>query len=99
MYLPALQAAADDHRALRGAPLTLYLWLLCGRLDVQKFLPVPIKETGTELGMNRDTVSDALNLLVERGYLERRIVYPHKYRFRLLFSRIPVKVIENPHAA
>lgn len=86
MLFPALIAASDDDR-LRGAPLDVYLWLCCHRLDFVEYRPVKIDGLATSRRIKSDTASRAMRLLVEYGYLERRYQQRRGYDYRLRLTR------------
>ena len=79
--IPSYHAAKRD-RALRGAPITIYLELL-DTLTVEHFLPLKQLSLCVELGYSERTVRNVLWTLTKRGYLERRagaLNCPHEYR-------------------
>jgi DNA-binding MarR family transcriptional regulator len=67
----ALRDAANDD-ALRGAPLTVYVWLITNHLDTQEPRPVKVSGLARTMRVRRQTVTRALRVLCLRGYLERR---------------------------
>lgn len=69
--IPALRDATNDP-ALRGAPLTVYVWLLTNHLDTQELRAVKVNGLAVAMKVRRHTVTRALRLLCLRGYLERR---------------------------
>lgn len=83
MVIPALVDAATD-RQLRGAPLGVYIWLLCHHLDLEDWKPIKINGLAVSLQIKRHTASRALHVLVDRGYLARRgkpeVGYEYKAR-------------------
>lgn len=68
--IPAYYAARRD-RALRGAPLTIYLELL-DTLTVEHFLPLKQFSLCVELEYSERTVRNSLKLITKRGYMQRR---------------------------
>ena len=89
MTIPSLQAAANDFE-LAGPPLSIYLYLLHEVLDLQEFRPVKRLALANRLHCHENTVQRALNLLVDRGYLDRGKVKPTEARtYRLVYSRMP----------
>ncbi len=84
---PPAERDAKHDRALRGTPLTVYLYLL----EVLDFVEPRSRKTSAlalELGIKEERVSRALKLLVDRGYLWRSP--PQKYQvrdYRLYWSR------------
>jgi hypothetical protein len=83
---PAVSEASRD-RALKGSPHTVYLWLACNLLDVQEYRAVKLTGLATAIGMDEDTASRSLRLLVERGYLAREHRGSAGYVYRLYLSR------------
>ena len=71
MQFPALRDAAND-TALRGAPLTVYVWLITNHLDMLELRPVKVTGLALAMKVRRHTVTRALRMLCLRGYLERR---------------------------
>lgn len=67
MILPALKDASTDRR-VRGAPLAV-LTYLHGVLELGLYRPVKHWVVADRLGLKRNTVSGALKLLVQLGYL------------------------------
>lgn len=86
MIFPALVSASTDDQ-LRGAPLDVYLWLCCHRLDFIEYRPVKIGGLATSRRLKSDTASRALRILVERGYIERRYLQREGYTYRLRLTR------------
>lgn len=86
MVIPALVEASTDPR-LRGAPLGVYVWLICHRLDFTHYKPLKIDGLAVSLQVKRDTASRALRLLVDGGYLDRRGVAQSGYEYRLWWTR------------
>lgn len=86
MPFPAMVAASDDDR-LRGAPLDVYVWLCCHRLDFVEFRGVKVAALAITRRIKPDTASRALRLLVEYGYLERRYEHRAGYEYRLRLTR------------
>ena len=86
MVIPAMVSASTDQR-LRGAPLGVYVWLVCQMLDLQEYRPLKIDGVAYGLKVKRDTVSRALRLLVDGGYLERRGQPQTGYEYRLRYTR------------
>lgn len=79
--IPAYHAARRD-RALRGAPITIYLELL-DTLTVEHFLPLKQLSLCVELEYSERTVRNVLWTLTKRGYLERKagsLNCPNEYR-------------------
>lgn len=85
-FLPALDQASRD-RKLKGSPHTVYLWLSCNLLDVEEYRPVKLAGIARAIGLDEDTASRAVRLLVTRGYLARRYVSRRGYEYRLMYSR------------
>jgi hypothetical protein len=85
--IPAHSEAAND-AALRGAPLALYDWLIY-RLEPHGYRPVNVSRTAEALGMGRNTVAAALQLLVERGYLQCTTTRTRVIAYRVLTNRDP----------
>jgi predicted transcriptional regulator len=67
--IPAVQCAITDP-ALRGQPITVYLYLLPA-LRFQEWRPVKVHTVQYSLRMGKRRVIYALKLLVETGYLRR----------------------------
>jgi predicted transcriptional regulator len=86
MILPALVSASNDP-TLRGAPLEVYVWLLCNHLDVEEYRAVKIYGIARVMKLHRATASKALRRLVLRGYIERRHTGPGGYVYRLRLHR------------
>lgn len=86
--IPALEAAKDD-QALRGSPIIVYLHLLY-ELDPVQWREVKHLALAARLGMHENTVSQALNILTKRGWLERQALTPGVPRqYRLVYSKMP----------
>ncbi|RTL04198.1 MAG: hypothetical protein EKK62_16790 [Acidimicrobiia bacterium] len=86
MVIPAMVSASTDQR-LRGAPLGVYVWLVCHRLDLQEYRALKIDGLAVSLRVKRHTASRALHLLVDGGYIERRGVPQTGYEYRLRYTR------------
>jgi predicted DNA-binding transcriptional regulator len=86
MLFPALAEASRD-RALKGTPHTVYLWLTCNLLDVEEYRAVKLVGLATAIGLDEDTASRALRVLVDRGYLAREHRGTVGYVYRLYLSR------------
>ncbi len=69
MILPALRDATTDP-ALRGWPIHVLVYLH-GELDMGEDRYITAWWIAEQIGAKRRTVSHALRLLVERGYLRR----------------------------
>lgn len=82
MTFPALATAAED-RTLKGMPFCVYGWLLCHRLDFEDYCSLKIDGLAQTLQMAPRTASRAVRLLVEGGYIERRLVPGKGYGYRL----------------
>lgn len=95
MMLPALVTASQDE-ALRGSPLNVYVWLICHRLDNESYRTVKIEGLAATLKMKPDTVSRAMRLLHERGYLARRYVQREGYAWRLHLTRAALTSTSPP---
>lgn len=67
----ALRDAVNDD-ALRGAPLTVYVWLITNHLDPHEARPVKVTGLALAMRVRRQTITRALRVLCLRGYLERR---------------------------
>jgi len=85
MVIPALVSASTDAR-LRGAPMGVYVWLLCHRLDVATFRTCKVDALVYALKVRRSTASRALRALVDCGYLERRGHPATGYEYRLTLT-------------
>lgn len=85
-FFPALGDASRD-RKLKGSPHTVYLWLACNLLDVEEYRPVKLTGIAEAIGVDEDTASRAVRLLVDRGYLARRYAAREGWAYRLLLSR------------
>ena len=70
MILALKDAVNDD--ALRGTPLTVYVWLVTNHLDAQEPRAVKVNGLAFAMRVRRQTITRALRLLCLRGYLERR---------------------------
>lgn len=86
MILPALVSASNDP-ALRGAPLEVYVWLVCNFLDIEEYRSVKIYGVARVMKIHRATASRALRRLVHRGYIERRHTGSDGYQYRLRLHR------------
>ena len=84
--MPALVTASTDQR-LRGAPIGVYLWLVCHHLDFEAYRALKIDGLATSLRVKRHTASRALRVLVEGGYVERRGRQATGYEYRLRWTR------------
>lgn len=91
MTLPALFAASKD-RALKGSPITVYVWLIHNLLDVETFKPIKIDGLAAALEMKPETTSRSVRALVDGGYIERRYVKRAGYSYRLRWARDTPKV-------
>ena len=86
--IPAYQDAKDDF-SLRGAPLVVYLHLL-DQLSPTEWSEVKQLALCSRLRVSPRGLRYALNLLTERGYLERKPVQPSSPReYRLVYKRMP----------
>lgn len=85
MVIPALRDASED-RALRGAPLTVYVWLL-HHLELHGHRSAKTHALARALGLRRQTIGEALTVLVRRGYLEEGVRDGKLRTFRLLSAR------------
>lgn len=83
------QALADASRdpTLRGSPLVVYVWLIYNHLDQTELRPLKIEGAATVLRMKPDTVSRALRLLVDGGYLHREYKPRDGYWYRIRWAR------------
>lgn len=85
---PAYQDAKDD-RSLRGNPLVVYLHLL-DELSPVEWIEVKQFALCVRLGISARGMRYALNLLVSRGYIERKRVRAGAVRlYRLVYNRVP----------
>lgn len=69
--MPALRQAFLDAE-LRGLPLAALGWLASDVLDPVDYRRVKLDHLTHRLGCSKSSASDALTLLVERGYLQKR---------------------------
>jgi DNA-binding transcriptional regulator PaaX len=84
--IPAFSEAKRD-RALRGAPIVIYLALL-DTLTIGHWRELPQLALCHDTGYSERTVRGALRLLTRRGYLEQRPVHPNAARkYRLEYAR------------
>lgn len=81
---PAMGDASRD-RALKGTPHTVYLWLAYNLLDFVEERAIKISGVATAIGIDDDTASKAVRVLVDHGYLVRS----DGHRYRLALSRYP----------
>lgn len=95
-YFPAFGDAIRDEK-LRGSGITVYLHLVTEHLDVVEYRPCKITGLAAALKLKRDTVSAALNLLFNRGYLDRRYVQHDGYHYRVFPVRRSLLVPLNGH--
>ena len=86
MVIPALITASTDH-ALRGAPMGVYVWLICHRLDVESWRPVKFYAMAHELAIKPHTAARAMRLLSDGGYIERRGSRGAGFEYRLRMTR------------
>lgn len=94
--IPAYRDAKCD-RALRGAPLTVYLDLL-DTLTVEHYRPLPQLALCVRLGYSERTVRWALRLLTRGGYLRRRAGRSNGPReYRLVYERTPMATASAAH--
>lgn len=84
--MPAMVSASTDQR-LRGAPIGVYLWLVCHMLDFEDFRALKIDGLAMSLRVKRHTASRALRLLVDGGYVERRGQQATGYEYRLRWTK------------
>lgn len=68
MHIPAIDDLVRDPD-LSGAPTRVYLYLI-RYLDAIEYRPLKQWAVAQQLKMKRDTISRALSLLVDGGYLE-----------------------------
>ena len=86
--LPPSVLEASTDRALDGAPRDVLLWLW-GQLERHDFRPMKVSAIVAGCAFRRDTVSAALDVLVQRGYLAEGRRSPRGVRtFRLLETRL-----------
>jgi DNA-binding MarR family transcriptional regulator len=84
---PALLDAADDPLLVqKGSVAALYLYLL-KRLDFVQYRRQWGSRIAEELHVKPKTVSQALRLLIEGGYVERGPKVMDVYTYRLVFAR------------
>lgn len=86
MLFPAMVAASNDLK-LRGAPLDVYLWLVCHRLDFHEYRPVKLTALAISRQLRRNTASRALQILIDRGYIERIYVHRDGHQYRLCITK------------
>lgn len=86
MVIPAMVTAATDPR-LRGAPMGVYVWLVCHRLDVTAFRTCKVDALVHALQIRRSTAGRAMRALVDAGYIERRGQPATGYEYRLILTR------------
>lgn len=92
--IPALRDAAND-ASLRGTPLTVYLKLLY-ELDPSDFQKVKQTALAHALKLTDRSIRDALKVLCERRYLERKDVGPNQpATYRLVYNRMPRVPLED----
>lgn len=84
--IPALSEASRDP-ALKGSPVTIYVWLVFNLLELEEFRPLKIEGIAAAIDMHPDTVSRSVRALVERGYIRRRYIKRQGYEYRLLMHR------------
>ena len=84
--IPALQQAALDP-SLRGRTFQVYVFL-CGQLDSYQFRPIKITAHAHTLRLKRPHLSRALNLLIEKGYIDAKLDENDSRRrvYRLIYS-------------
>lgn len=85
MVIPAFVAAMQD-RTLRGNARDVYLW--CHEhLDIVQFRPVKHSVIESALQMKDSSIADALQVLIDRGYLDRGERCDRLWTYRLYYSR------------
>lgn len=82
--IPAFTTAMQD-RALRGQPREVYLWLN-EELDVVAYRAVKHSAIQQALGIDDSRIFRALQLLIERGYLDRGERDGRLWTYRLIYS-------------
>jgi len=87
MVIPALVSASTDAR-LRGAPMGVYVWLLCHHLDVEAWRPLKFYAMARELGVKPHTAGRAVRVLLAAGYLDRRGANAGDYEYRLRLTHL-----------
>lgn len=88
MLSAALTEIARD-RACFGAPSSVYLWLLTHLLDVESFRPVKVAGVAAGMGVSAGTVRRALELLEQRGYLQRESRPDDVSAYRIRWTKLP----------
>ena len=82
--IPAFATAMQD-RALRGHTREVYLWLN-EHLDLLTYRPIKHSAIEADLRVEDSTVFRALQLLLERGYLDRGGREGRLWTYRLVYS-------------
>jgi DNA-binding MarR family transcriptional regulator len=87
--IPALEQAARDP-TLRGRAFQVY-YVLTLQLDTYQFRTIKVTAEARSLRIGRPQLSRALNLLIERGYIEAKLDQGDARRrvFRLVPSVSP----------
>lgn len=80
-FMEAFEGLAAD-KALRGAPLTVFTFLL-SRLDWENYIAVQQQDIAAKLDMHRVSVTKALGVLVKKGVLLRGPDLGRSASFRL----------------
>jgi DNA-binding MarR family transcriptional regulator len=84
--IPAVRQAALD-KGITGRTMQIYVYLT-EQLDVSDFRPIKLTGVAHAMRFRRSHLSDAITLLLERGYLEARQDREDERRrtFRLVYS-------------
>jgi DNA-binding transcriptional ArsR family regulator len=84
LTMPAFLDSLADHR-LNGDPRKVYNWMLA-HCDLVEWRVVKRDAIATLLGMSAGSASNALRLVVERGFVDAKREGRHTV-YRLLWSR------------
>lgn len=95
--IPAFVAAMQD-RALRGNARDVYLW--CNEhLDVVQYRSVKHSVIESALHMKDSSVADALQVLIDRGYIDRGERMDRLWTYRLFYSRHMIPPVPGQRSA
>lgn len=95
MNFPLVLVQAWDDQALTATAKEV-MWFMVKRLDVVDWTPVKLASIAKDARLKPSTCSDALALLVRRGYLDVRPLERRSREFRLPITRRPPRPKVKP---